>query len=278
MESNKGRAFWALGALLLVISAAPPVLAEGIQARQFAFKVTYSQNGPKSRYHHVYTGRCEVQSLGTAAYGLAGPTAEQRRNDSQARDKAVAPGQSMAEQMQKCGSDMACAKKVVMAAQASGDLAKLGQGVQQASRQEANFANWTASPKSCSELTLTVDDEFEQRVTDSGEGGDRVYFIQTTIKGSKPLSANFGADKNFGIQHDLKAQKSEYRFGRPRFPGFATTRQGNAPQELLGSGDSVVDPYPAPIAFPVLAGAPGSGKSVANAPGGGTVRFEWTLQ
>jgi hypothetical protein len=279
MESTTSHTPWALlGALLLLGAAAQPSHAAGIETRQFAFKVTYSLNSAKNRHQHIYTGRCEVQMLGSSPYGLAGPTGGQRQSDTQAREKAVAPGRGMAEELQKCGSDMACATAVMQAAQASGDLARMGRGVQQVARQEANFNNWTASPKPCSELTLTVDDKFEQRVSDSGEGGDRVYLIQTAIKGSKSITALFGSDANFGIQHDLRTKQSEYRFGRPRFPGFPTTRQGNAPPDLVGSRDTPVDPYPLTIPFPVQAGAPRSGKSVANAPNGGTVNFEWTLQ
>jgi hypothetical protein len=263
--------------LLLRVAADATAQATEIETRHFGFNITYVLDSAKIRHKRVYSGRCEVQSVGPSAFGLDGPTSQQRAADTQAREKAVSPGNAMAEQMKKCGSDMNCAMKAMQSAQASGDLEKLGRGVQAASAQGANFTNWTATTKSCSALTLTVDDQFERTLTDDGEGGNRSYVIQYTVKGSKPVEGKFGSDKLFGIQHNLKTQQTEYRFGRPRWPAFPTTRRGDAPDYLVGTGDTTVDPFPPSVKFPIMAGAPKSGKSTATVPGGGTVTFEWTL-
>lgn len=124
----------------------------------------------------------------------------------------------------------------MMKAQSSGDLERLGAGVTKASKVEANFKNWTIAPRGCSELTLSVDDNFKTTVVNDGEGRRQRYEVTQSVKGTRPLRANFAADK-FGIQHDLKAQVTEYRLGRPASPGFPTTRQGNAPAHLMTPGD-----------------------------------------
>lgn len=258
-------------------AAAQLATAAGLETRQLSFSITYAMNTATGRYNHVYTGRCDVQTIGTSPYGLEGATGAQQGADNAARDKAVDPGRAMAAEMQKCGGDMNCARNVMMKAQSSGDLERLGAGITKASKVEANFKNWTIAPRGCSELTLSVDDNFKSTVVNDGEGGAQRYEVTQTVKGTRPLRANFAADSKFGIQHDLKAQVTEYRLGRPASPGFPTTRQGNAPAHLMTPGDSPVTIFPDAVAFPRLPGAPRSGRSVAPAAGGGTVTFEWSL-
>jgi hypothetical protein len=94
---------------------------------------------------------------------------------------------------------MTCVTNAMKRAQASGDLAKLGRGVENVSKaaHAPNFTNWRVTPKGCSELTLAVDDKFESTVQDDGERGSRSYVLTKTVKGLKSVAQASGGTVTF---------------------------------------------------------------------------------
>lgn len=50
-------------------AAAQLATPAGLETRQLSFSITYVMSTATGRYNHVYTGRCDVQAIGTSAYG-----------------------------------------------------------------------------------------------------------------------------------------------------------------------------------------------------------------
>lgn len=218
--------------------------------RKIDFTVTWVTKGDTA-INRTFKGSCQMIVTEPKESGLDGQGANASRQQTSA---------DLAAEMQKCGNDTECIKRVAAKVQSSGVV-----------NVDKNYVLW--GDIGCSNLSLTADDKVVTRGCSLGEGGTQCSTTTTTTKGATAMQH---CPNCIRLQHDLKMRMTEYRFGKPGVPvAFDEVSQTNGKQS---SRKVKVLAYPEDITPPpmTLAGPPQSGKIVRQVPGG-NVTFQWVI-
>lgn len=252
---------WVVGALAVsTVALAARQDPEGAR-RTLAFTVVYRTTGA-STLDHVLKGSCTMEVGAPSAVGL-GDRPASAANQAATR-AATAAMTGLEAEMKKCGKDQACLMALAMRMSEDGSLDAAADAADRAATTDAHYVVWY--PSACTG-TLAVNDT----VTSTGVDATGSYTSTTTYAGSGPLER---WDAVF-LEHDTTARTTAYRFAPTPGLSVATTTVVTGVGARRAAGRELVSAFPE-VPAPTSPGAPQSGKSVQQVPGG-SVTFTWTI-